>query len=291
MPLSGASVVFVYASDGILYPTLTEAGAVLPVSTAQQTALDLKAPLASPTFTGTVTLPAATVTLAMQANMATASLIYRKTAGTGVPEVNTLATLKTDLVLVKGDVGLGNVDNTADSAKVVASAAVLTTPRNINGVAFNGSADITVTAAGSTLTGSTIAAGMLGTSASTACAGNDSRLSDSRTPLAHAPSHKSGGTDSIKLDELAAPTDITTLDASTTAHGLMMKYPGGTTTFLRADGTFAATSGGGDLALTKMAPTSGVTVTAGYSAYVADFYECVDGVQTEIGDAAILEVG
>jgi hypothetical protein len=28
-----------------------------PVSTAQQTALDLKAPLASPTFTGTVTMP------------------------------------------------------------------------------------------------------------------------------------------------------------------------------------------------------------------------------------------
>jgi hypothetical protein len=37
------------------------------------------------------------VTLAKMANMATSSLIYRKTAGTGVPEVNTLATLKTDL--------------------------------------------------------------------------------------------------------------------------------------------------------------------------------------------------
>jgi len=40
-----------------------------------------------------------TVTLAKMANMATASLIYRKTAGTGDPEVNTLATLKTDLGL------------------------------------------------------------------------------------------------------------------------------------------------------------------------------------------------
>ena len=37
------------------------------------------------------------VTLAKMANMATASLIYRKTAGDGAPEVNTLATLKTDL--------------------------------------------------------------------------------------------------------------------------------------------------------------------------------------------------
>ncbi len=38
------------------------------------------------------------------------------------------------------------------------SAATLTTPRNINGVAFNGSADITVTAAAGTLTGTTLAA-------------------------------------------------------------------------------------------------------------------------------------
>lgn len=59
-------------------------------------------------------------------------------------------------------------------------------------------------------------------------------------PSAHAASHKSGGSDSIKLDELAAPTDVTTLNASTSAHGLMQKYPGGTTTFLRADGSFAA---------------------------------------------------
>lgn len=59
-------------------------------------------------------------------------------------------------------------------------------------------------------------------------------------PIVHALNHKSGGADAIKLDELAAPTDVTTLDASTTKHGLMMKYPGGTTNFLREDGTFAA---------------------------------------------------
>jgi hypothetical protein len=39
-----------------------------PVSTATQSALDLKAPLASPTFTGTVTLPNSTVTTAMLAD-------------------------------------------------------------------------------------------------------------------------------------------------------------------------------------------------------------------------------
>lgn len=54
--------------------------------------------------------------------------------------------------LTKTQVGLGSVDNTADSAKSVASAATLTTARTINGVSFNGSASITVPAAGSTLT-------------------------------------------------------------------------------------------------------------------------------------------
>ena len=44
-----------------------------------------------------LTIAAGSVTLAKQANMATASLVYRKTSGTGAPEINTLATLKTDL--------------------------------------------------------------------------------------------------------------------------------------------------------------------------------------------------
>lgn len=39
------------------------------------------------------------VTLAKQADMATASVVYRKTAGAGAPEVQTIATLKTDLGL------------------------------------------------------------------------------------------------------------------------------------------------------------------------------------------------
>lgn len=49
-------------------------------------------------------------------------------------------------VLSKSKVGLSNVDNTADSAKNVLSASKLTTARNINGVAFDGSHNITITA-------------------------------------------------------------------------------------------------------------------------------------------------
>lgn len=90
------------------------------------------------------TIAAGAVTLAKMANMATASLIYRKTAGSGAPEVNTLATLKTDLALVKADVGLGSVDNTADAAKNVLSATKLTTARNIAGNSFDGTANISI---------------------------------------------------------------------------------------------------------------------------------------------------
>ncbi len=59
-------------------------------------------------FTGDVTRAAdsnttvianSAVTLAKMADVATATVFYRKTAGTGVPEVQTLATLKTDLGL------------------------------------------------------------------------------------------------------------------------------------------------------------------------------------------------
>ena len=68
---------------------------------------------------------------------------------------------------------------------------------------------------------------------------------------AHATTHKSGGSDPIKLDELAAPTDITTLNATTALHGLLPKLGGGTTNFLRADGTWAAPGGGSSPLTTK----------------------------------------
>ena len=71
-------------------------------------------------------------------------------------------------------------------------------------------------------------------------AGLSGLLADSQTPLAHATSHQSGGADAIPLDNLATPDDNTDLNASTSVHGLMQKYPGGTSNFLRADGTFAS---------------------------------------------------
>lgn len=48
---------------------------------------------------GDLSLADKAVTLAKMADMATASVIYRKTAGTGVPEVQSLDTLRTDLAI------------------------------------------------------------------------------------------------------------------------------------------------------------------------------------------------
>lgn len=76
--------------------------------------------------TGTImAVDTAAISLAKMANMATASLIYRKTAGTGVPEVNTLATLKTDL-------GLSGT-NTGDQTNISGNAATVTTNANLTG--------------------------------------------------------------------------------------------------------------------------------------------------------------
>lgn len=46
--------------------------------------------------------------------------------------------------VTKAQIGLGNVDNTADANKTVASASKLTTARKINGVDFDGTSDVTV---------------------------------------------------------------------------------------------------------------------------------------------------
>ncbi|MEG3144209.1 hypothetical protein U1839_06040 [Sphingomonas sp. RT2P30] len=65
------------------------------------------------TGTGTgsfaATIASGAVTLAKQANMATGSVVYRKTAGGGAPEVQTLATIKADLGLA----GTNSGDQTA----------------------------------------------------------------------------------------------------------------------------------------------------------------------------------
>ncbi len=74
------------------------------------------------------TIANSAVTLAKMADMATASVFYRKTAGTGAPEVQTLATLKTDLALTgtnSGDVTLaGSLDYLTISGQQITRGAI-----------------------------------------------------------------------------------------------------------------------------------------------------------------------
>jgi hypothetical protein len=95
--------------------------------------------------------------------------------------------------------------------------------------------------------------------------GDDTRLSDSRTPTSHAASHKSGGSDALKIDELAAGTDVTTLNASTSAHGLLLKLSGTSTQFLNGSGVWstpAGTGGAGDMSSADYAAGTGASNTA-----------------------------
>lgn len=92
----------------------------------------------------------AAVTLAKQANMATASVVYRKTAGSGAPEINTLATLKTDLGLT----GTNSGDQTSVSGNA-GTATALATGRTIGmtgdvvwtSPTFDGSGNVTAAGA------------------------------------------------------------------------------------------------------------------------------------------------
>jgi hypothetical protein len=69
------------------------------------TDLAAKAPLASPTFTGTVTLPSGTVTLAMMANETANTLLGNNTGSAAAPSALTASQVKTLLAITESDVG------------------------------------------------------------------------------------------------------------------------------------------------------------------------------------------
>ena len=102
---------------------------------------------------------------------------------------------------------------------------------------------------------------------------SDATLDDSsasRTPTAHAASHKTGGADAIALDELAAPSDNTNLDATASAHGLLPKLSGNSTDALKGDGTWGpVSSSGGGGGLTWTAATSNTQAVDKYG-YLVD---------------------
>lgn len=290
---------------------------VLSAQTDLNTALGLKADTASlaavatsgsASDLGTGTLPIAriadgAVTLAKQANMATASVVYRKTAGAGAPEVQTLATLKTDLGLTgtnSGDqtitlTGMVTGSGTGSFATALGSftKAQLDTAVSDGNVQFVGDAptahthllvagatDVTITAAN---------LNALGDGVNTALHFHDAdraRGNHTGTQLAATISDFAEAVDDRVAALVVAGTNMTityndgagtlTFDAAGGGAGTNLSYTaatrviasdtgtdatlplvtsgeaglapasgGGTTNFLRADGTWAAPSGGG----------------------------------------------
>jgi hypothetical protein len=273
---------------------------------------------------GTVwTIDNGAVTLAKQADMATASLIYRKTAGSGAPEVNTLATLKTDLgltgtnsgdqtitltgmvtgsgtgsfaaslgsftkaqldaavsdgnVLYVGDV-TSNATHTGDatgataltlatvnsnvgafgSATQVATFTVnakgLTTAAGATTIAIPASqitdfatavaATAAVTANTAKVTNATHTGDVTGATALTIAANAVTNAKRAQLATARIRGRVTAGTGDT--EDLTGTQATTLLDTFTTSlKGLAPASGGGTTNFLRADGTWAAPSGGG----------------------------------------------
>lgn len=151
----------------------------------------------------TWTIDAGVVSLSKMANVATGTVFYRKTAATGVPEVQTLATLKTDL-----------------------------------GLTGTNSGDQTITLTGD-VTGS-------GTGSFAATVGNGVVTLAKMANIATA-SFIGRVTAGTGVPEALTGTQATTLlDTFTSGlKGLAPASGGGTSNFLRADGTWAAPSGGG----------------------------------------------
>jgi phage-related tail fiber protein len=95
-----------------------------------------------PQIAGEYTLPVATTTVL--GGVKDGAGVTIAADGTLSADVTSVAGRTGAVVLTKSDVGLSEVDNTPDFMKTVARAALLTSPKQINGVTFDNSANITI---------------------------------------------------------------------------------------------------------------------------------------------------
>lgn len=98
----------------------------------------------------------------------------------------------------------------------------------------------------------------LGTGATQAAAGNDSRLSDSRTPTAHATSHKSGGSDEVATTTPASGAIPKANGSGQIPMGFLATGTPDGTKYVRDDGTLATPAGAGDTTLAGTQTFTGV---------------------------------
>jgi hypothetical protein len=185
-------------------------------TTGLQAALDAKAPLASPTFTGTVSgVTKAMVGLSAVDNVADASkpVSTAQAAANAAVQAHAIQRANHTGTQAVGTItGLATVATTGAYADLsgapaayslpTATASVLGGVKIGSGLSIDGSGVVTaagtytlpaatVSALGGVIvgTGLAVSSGTIsvsyGTSSSTACVGNDARLSDARTPTAH----------------------------------------------------------------------------------------------------------
>lgn len=149
---------------------------------------------------------------------------------------------KTALALVKADVGLGNVDNTADAAKAVLTATKLVTARNINGVAFDGSGNITINAVDST---ARVAETRTISTTAPITGGGD--LSANRTIAISAATSGAAGSmsavDKSKLDGIASAATANSTDAALSAAYRTLLDSSGSHTAAKVAGTYGLGQG------------------------------------------------
>lgn len=218
---------------------LSATGLAIADTTGLQAALDAKAPLASPTFTGTVSgvtkamvglsavddtadasKPVSTAQAA--ADAAVQAHAIQRANHTGTQAVGTI----TGLATVATTGAYGDLSGAPAAYSLpTATASVLGGVKIGSGLSIDGSG--VVTAAGtytlpaatvSTLGGVIVGTGLAvtsgtisvsyGTSSSTACVGNDTRLSDARTPTAHSSTHQTGGADAVS-SVVVTPSSLT----------------------------------------------------------------------------------
>ena len=218
-----------------------------PVTLAQSQITNLtsdlaaKAPLASPTFTGTPAAPTAaggTNTTQIATTAFVTSAVETAVSGllelkgnlncSANPNYPSASAGDTYYCSVAGKVGGASGKSVDVGDAIIAKAD--------NGGGTEGSVGTSWFVLEHNLTGALLAANNLSDVASASSA----RSNIGAAATTHATQHQSGGSDSIKLDDLATPDDNTDLDATTGRHGLLPKLGGGTTNFLRADGSWAA---------------------------------------------------
>lgn len=149
----------------------------------------------------------------------TAITVDKTTAQTLTNKTLTSPVINTPTGIVKGDVGLGSVDNTSDATKNVLTATKLVTARTIAGTSFDGSANVTL--ANKFIVQGTADAGL---SAAQFLGALGTGIVKNTTTTG--------------VLSIAVNSDLPAMTA--TAGGAVPTPPNNTTTFLRGDGTFAA---------------------------------------------------